>query len=131
MKTLDEISNLEDLLILDTSANRLNHTFARDIYNAQRYDELPKSALQAELASMQELHGAFLFENVRVVSEVTKELREYERIITEKLRNCNKNELGRTFSTFKQKQRKERGSTSKILLHEIQHEIFAICRCSK
>jgi len=87
-----------DVLLVDSSSRNIfpgaTSSFGDDIYNCRTFCDISHSLVQKELERISSLLGLLNMPNARTIPQVTCEIREYERVVSDKLSFCSRNTFG-------------------------------------
>jgi len=127
---LGDILESGDTILLDGSI-RNGHNICWDIYDSKKYSDLEPWKLKIAISSTRELSGILFHERAYTIEDVTREIRKFEKIISDKIKFLVPDPRTRNSKPSKKTigyKIGKRGSLGKELLSELQKRIYNIRR---
>jgi hypothetical protein len=128
---IEKIINSESLILVDGSVF-CQQNICRDIYDAKLYTQLDAGKIRRAISSMRHLENLLHCRHAYTICDVTKEIKEFERIINDKIKGMALfNEMSYSGKYRKSKRLrnlnaiKERGEMARDLLYTLQQKAYS------
>jgi len=128
MASLKEILNSKKLIIVDGNIGS-DSDFCWEIYDTCRYHHLNSNEIIETASEIKELEEILLCENSYTIKQVTQEIKEFERILGDKITNLTPGIKLR--SSKRRAKRRDKEQKGKQALLELQEKAYAIRRLAQ